>query len=510
MGPLAVAFSARSTGESAWLLLGLTGFGAAFGAQGFWIVLGELLGVSLSWAFLARRFKNLTARYDSITVPDYLESRFRDQGKGLRLLAAGSLLVFVPIYVSAQIHATGEAFSAFLDWNYYAGALFGFLVVLLYVTRGGFISVVWSDVFQAIMMVVGLVALPLVGIVVAGGLEPILSYLQANYPTHLSMTGGQEWNLLTVAGILGLLGIGLGYLGSPQVYVRLISLRSDDVIPAARAIAIIWTLLADCGAVMVGMVGRVLLDGDLGIHGKIDGGPWKRVEIEGPDGPNERSLLKVRATGKLRRQGMTELFFESEEPTFDELPPSKFFKRFAEGEYEIEGESLDGEELESEVVLSHIMPAAPREITLNDVPAAEDCDADELPVVTPPVVLSWNAEQVSHPELGRDGPVVVRYYEVVVEIDESDYKSTAIIPRVEVGGRVSWQIPDDFFRVTAEEADGEYKFEILTRTNVHDSEDQLVMMEVEVENEDGNDVIVLVPVPGNKSASESCFELAEN
>ena len=267
MGPLSVAFSARSTGESAWLLLGLTGFGAAVGVQGFWIVLGEVLGVMLSWGFMAQRFKRLTARYNSMTVPDYLESRFRDQGQGIRSLAAGSLLVFVPIYVSAQIHATGEAFSSFLGWNYYVGALFGFVVVLLYVTRGGFVSVVWSDVFQAIMMLVGLVALPVVG-VVAGGSSPIVDALRESYPNHFSMTAGQNWNLITVAGIIGLLGIGLGYLGSPQVYVRLIALRSDGVIPLARGVAIVWTLLTDTGAVMIGIVGRALIEGNLGTAGQ--------------------------------------------------------------------------------------------------------------------------------------------------------------------------------------------------------------------------------------------------
>lgn len=268
MGPLSVAFSARSTGESAWLLLGLTGFGAAFGVQGFWIVLGELLGVFVSWAFMARRFKDLTDRYRSITVPDYLEERFGDSGHGLRLIAAGSLLVFVPIYVSAQIHATGEAFDSFLGWNYYAGALFGFAVVLLYVTRGGFVSVVWSDVFQATMMLVGLVALPIVGLSAAGGLDPVIDTLRANYPSHLSLTGGAGWNVMSVAGIAGLLGIGLGYLGSPQVYVRLIALRASDAIPAARSIAILWTLLTDAGAVLVGIIGRVLIDGDLGTSGQ--------------------------------------------------------------------------------------------------------------------------------------------------------------------------------------------------------------------------------------------------
>jgi len=37
----AVAFSARATGESAWLLLGLTGMGASVGVKAFWVVLAK-------------------------------------------------------------------------------------------------------------------------------------------------------------------------------------------------------------------------------------------------------------------------------------------------------------------------------------------------------------------------------------------------------------------------------------------------------------------------------------
>ena len=240
-------------------------------------------------------------------------------------------------------------------------------------------------------------------------------------------------------------------------------------------------------------------DGDFGIHGKIDGGPWKKMEIEGP---NERTLLKVRARGKLSRQGMTELFFESAEPCFpddpeceDPLDPDTFFERFPEGEYEVEGKTLDNEELESEVILSHIIPAAPDSVKVNGVPVGDDCVED----VIRPVVLSWDAAELSHSELGRTGPVQIRYYEVVIEIDESDFKSTAMIPRLPVAGRASWTIPDDFFDLTDGLApDDEYKFEILSRTNVYDEDNMLVM--VEIDGVEGT-------VPGNKSAMESCFVL---
>ena len=76
-------------------------------------------------------------------------------------------------------------------------------------------------------------------------------------------------------------------------------------------------------------------DGDLGIHGKIDGEAWKKMEIEDP---YERRMLKVKASGRLKRQGMTELFFESAEPCFNfdpeecpnPLDTDKFFDRFPE------------------------------------------------------------------------------------------------------------------------------------------------------------------------------------
>ena len=70
MGFWAVAFSARATGESGWLLIGLTGMGAIAGYSGYWVVAGELLGVFISWQFMAKRFKRMSDQYKAITIPD--------------------------------------------------------------------------------------------------------------------------------------------------------------------------------------------------------------------------------------------------------------------------------------------------------------------------------------------------------------------------------------------------------------------------------------------------------
>ncbi len=206
-------------------------------------------------------------------------------------------------------------------------------------------------------------------------------------------------------------------------------------------------------------------DGDLGIHGKIDGGPWSRVKIEDPYG---RPLLAIRTISRLRRQGMTEFAFESAEPTFDELDPEDFFRRFPQGIYEVEGRSQDREELESETLVTHRMPAPPAP-TVNGEPLAEVCHEDDpdhdAPGVSTPVTISWPPVTTSHPDLGspRNGDIVVHNYEVVVEIDaEVDGEEfTSVFSVVLPPGVTSMTIPMEFL-AQAESGD-QVKYEVLVR-----------------------------------------------
>ncbi len=208
-------------------------------------------------------------------------------------------------------------------------------------------------------------------------------------------------------------------------------------------------------------------DGDLGIHALIDGGPWKRLEIVDP---NERKMLNVRVAGRLQRQGLTEFFFESAEPTFDELSPQQFFTRFPPGTYEIEGLTLEGEELESEVELTHVMPAPP-EPTVNGLPMAQECDEEEpgfdATVTSAPVTIAWPAVMTSHPDPNGGGagvqptvPVTIHNYEVVLEIelDVNGEEFPSVIHVVVPPGETSMSVPAEFL------AQGEeFKYEVLAR-----------------------------------------------
>ena len=86
LGYWVAAFSAQATGESAWLLLGVTGMGAMVGFSAYWVVVGEMFGVAVAWFLMAERYKKLTDHYDSLTMTDYLVSRFKVKTHTLNLL----------------------------------------------------------------------------------------------------------------------------------------------------------------------------------------------------------------------------------------------------------------------------------------------------------------------------------------------------------------------------------------------------------------------------------------
>lgn len=208
-------------------------------------------------------------------------------------------------------------------------------------------------------------------------------------------------------------------------------------------------------------------DGDLGIHALIDGDPWKKLAIEDP---RERKMLDIKVSGGLQRQGLTEIFFESAEPTFDELSPKRFFRRFREGTYEIEGKTLDGKELESEVELTHVMPAPP-EPTVNGLPSAQECSEEEqdfdITITNAPVTIAWPAVMMSHPDPKGGGagvqpplPVKIHNYEVVVEVevDVEGEDFPSVMHVVLPPGETSLTLPEEFL------AQGEdFKYEVLAR-----------------------------------------------
>ncbi|MDH3401761.1 MAG: sodium:proline symporter, partial [Chromatiales bacterium] len=133
LGKWVTALSAQASDMSGWLLLGLPGYAYLAGLESIWLLLGLLVGTYLNWKFVAERLRHATERYgDALTLPDYLESRFDDHSRLLRLVSGIFILVFFTFYTSSGLVAGGKLFESVFGLPYLWAVTAGGATVVLY------------------------------------------------------------------------------------------------------------------------------------------------------------------------------------------------------------------------------------------------------------------------------------------------------------------------------------------------------------------------------------------
>ncbi len=256
-----VAFSTNATGESGWLLLGLSGMGYAVGVQAYWVVAGEFLGIAAAWWIVARRLKKFSDEVDAITVPDVLVAKFEDKWNLIRGISVLIILVMVTAYVTAQMVASGKAFSSFLGMDYATGVIVGSIFIIGYTFVGGYKAVCYTDVVQGVLMLLGLIAVPAAAIYASGGWSEIQNNLALQDPTLMDMMAVSASGQSAWIAIASFIAIGLPFMGVPQLLIRYMSARDDGEIKKARIVSLSVMLFFTAGAVTAGVAGRALFPG---------------------------------------------------------------------------------------------------------------------------------------------------------------------------------------------------------------------------------------------------------
>ena len=179
---------------------------------------------------------------------------------------------------------------------------------------------------------------------------------------------------------------------------------------------------------------------DGGIQIFVDGEGWKRLEVFDPAG---QKIFDVFASSSIGATGVTELFFESAEPSFDQLPLDQLLLRFPQGNYRFEGVTVGGARLAGMATLSHSIPAGPRVVA----PA----EGSTLPSRAP-VVIDWDPVTQAFP--GTTSPVTIGGYQVIVERDRRKSPIAFSVTLPPTVTRVT--VPAEFIQARTE-----YKFEVL-------------------------------------------------
>ncbi len=254
LGPWPTALSAGASDMSGWLLLGLPGYAYAAGLEALWLVAGLLLGTWLNWHIVAHRLRRYSERAeDALTIPAFLEQRFQDPTKLLRVISALFILTFFLFYTSSGLVAGARLFETVFGLPYIWALAAGTAAIILYTFLGGFLAVSWTDLVQGLLMAAALLIVPLFAFAAMGGAgDGFMKIEQANPELLNGLTNSRGEPLGWIA-IASLLGWGLGYFGQPHILARFKAIRHHREMGQARRIAVSWTTLSLAGATLVGL-----------------------------------------------------------------------------------------------------------------------------------------------------------------------------------------------------------------------------------------------------------------
>jgi len=258
MGPYVTAMSAQASDMSGWLLMGLPGSILAAGFGEVWIAIGLAIGTYLNWLLVGGRLRKFSqAAGNAITIPQYLNNRFKSSGKVLQVVSAIIFFVCFTVYVASGYKAGATLFSIVLgiESEAISMAIFG-VIMLAYTFMGGFKAVCWTDFFQSILMLFALLFVPIF-IACTNPLD--FASVTATAPNYFNLLPSGKFDWESISAILSGLAWGLGYCGMPHILVRFMSIKSSKLIKPSRRVATVWVVLTLLMSALVAVVGRLVL-----------------------------------------------------------------------------------------------------------------------------------------------------------------------------------------------------------------------------------------------------------
>ena len=269
MSSITSALSASSSTTSGWTMLVFPALAFSEGTIHLWTFVSIVIGVWFAWTFLAKRLRRYTIAEESLTIPDFLEKRFADKSGTLRIVAAALTIFFIMFYVNSGLIAGAKLLESIFGLGHSESVLITLVAVASYTFIGGFMAVSRTDVFQAMVMLVSFIILPLTLIFTIA--DP---FSGAGQPTgFLNPFTDTDGSTVTMVFVLSTAGWGLGALGSQRILQRFMAIEGEDKIKRSRNIGVFWLILIFSFGFLFGLVARPALT-EVGLMGALTGRLW--------------------------------------------------------------------------------------------------------------------------------------------------------------------------------------------------------------------------------------------
>lgn len=232
-----------------------------------------VLGFAVILFFYAKKLRNS----GGMTIPDYMGDRF--DSRLLRAWSACIVVITSLLVVVGQIKVMGYLFEALVGLSVFWGQLMGTLIFVTYVSMGGLLAVVWTNIAQFFLMWAGVLLLVPEVDQAVGGWSGLMASVESSAPGWRSLKGVDwTWGYWISWYVL----VFVAYSTRMELVTKVFAARDERVARASIAwTAVLIVLFLSFGGLYLGAAARVLVWDQISIPDQafpalvnLLAGPW--------------------------------------------------------------------------------------------------------------------------------------------------------------------------------------------------------------------------------------------
>ncbi|MDA8755085.1 hypothetical protein N9M70_05765, partial [Luminiphilus sp.] len=262
MGGTVVGISFFATFASTNTFIGHAGKGYEYGVAWFTLAILLIIFCWVSWRWIGPPLRRFAAEWDALTIPDYIRGRIlgdepKDDRHPLLLLSAAVIVFASLLYLLAIFKGAGHLFQIFLGVPYEVAVGVTLVVVVLYTSIGGFVSVIRTDAIQGVLMLLGAMTIFYFVTRAAGGISAVGQLMERPSKQHLfDLNGAVPFAVLLGVSLSGALKL----IVDPRQLSRFYGLKNDAEVRRGKWIAVVGlTIILGC-MFPIGLYAHLLLD----------------------------------------------------------------------------------------------------------------------------------------------------------------------------------------------------------------------------------------------------------
>ncbi len=267
--PALIALSYGATFISTSAIVGFGGVAAQLGMGIMWLVgLNIFFGIFIAFIVYGKRTRKIGQKLGAVTFPDLMGKIFKS--KFLQYACAFIIVVGMPLYSSAVMIGGAQFIKATFAIDYNVALLIFAAITAIYVVVGGLLAVIYTDSFQAVIMLIGMTILLAFTFISLGGItsaNQALTNMASLVPESLKAQGMTGWTTMPALGsplwltmvTTIIMGVGIGVLAQPQLIVRFMTAKDDKSLNRAIPIGGFFILMLPGVAYTVGALSNVYI-----------------------------------------------------------------------------------------------------------------------------------------------------------------------------------------------------------------------------------------------------------